>query len=115
MDPEDNDQLSESQVADEQNDCGYDRTFETDEDCEEFEREMLFNDQCDEQEAEREGYLIDGVGFAREGSALRAETPRNPRIYSCPNCDAPNVLTRFDVARGYQCDTCADAAERGGW
>lgn len=111
MDPEDNDQLSESQVAEEQNDCGYERSFETDEDCEEFEREMEAEFRHDEEE----DYLIDGVGFAREGSALRAETASNPRIYSCPNCDAPNVLTRFDVARGYQCDRCADAAERGGW
>ena len=59
--------------------------------------------------------LIDGVGFADPGgnSALRAETPDNPRIYPCPTCKTPNVLTRIDVARHYQCDSCADRAERG--
>jgi hypothetical protein len=58
--------------------------------------------------------LIDGVGFAQEGSALRAETPDNPRIYPCPTCGAENVLTLIDKARHYQCDRCADRAERGG-
>lgn len=57
--------------------------------------------------------LIDGVGFAREGSALRAETPDNPRIHPCPTCGAETVLTPLDVARGYQCDACADRAEAG--
>lgn len=57
---------------------------------------------------------IDGVGFAREGSALRAATGRNPRNLPCPTCGAENVLTPLDVQRGYQCDRCADAAE-GGW
>ena len=59
--------------------------------------------------------LIDGVGFADPGgrSALRAETPSNPRIYPCPTCKEPNVLTRIDVQRGYQCDRCADQAEGG--
>ena len=56
-------------------------------------------------------YLIDGVGFAQEGSALRAETPDNPRIFPCPNCLEPNRLTHIDVCRGYQCDHCADIAE----
>lgn len=59
---------------------------------------------------------IDGVGFARPGSALRAETPENPRAYPCPTCKAPDVLTRIDVQRGYQCDACADRDEgRGEW
>lgn len=59
--------------------------------------------------------LVDGVGFADPGgeSALRAETPENPRIFPCPTCLEPNRLTPIDVARGYQCDRCADAAERG--
>jgi hypothetical protein len=58
---------------------------------------------------------IDGVGFADPGgrSALRAATKNNPRILSCPNCKARNVLTRLDRARGYQCDGCSDRAERG--
>lgn len=59
--------------------------------------------------------LIDGVGFQDPGgrSALRRATPDNPRDRPCPNCGRKNVLTRIDVARGYQCDTCADAAEMG--
>lgn len=56
---------------------------------------------------------IDGVGFADPGgnSALRAATPDNPRDQACPTCDTPNVLTPLDIARGYQCDRCADRAE----
>lgn len=58
---------------------------------------------------------IDGVGFAEPGgrSALRAATRRNPRNLPCPTCHRENVLTPADRARGYQCDGCADAAERG--
>lgn len=56
---------------------------------------------------------IDGVGFAQPGSALRAATRRNPRDLPCPNCGEPNRLTRIDRQRGYQCDSCADRAERG--
>lgn len=61
--------------------------------------------------------LIDGVGFADPGgrSALRAETKDNPRNLPCPNCGEPNRLTPADKARGYQCDACADLAERGGY
>lgn len=60
---------------------------------------------------------IDGVGFADpgSGSALRAETPENPRDLPCPSCHEPNRLTRIDKARGYQCDQCADAAEGPGY
>ncbi len=59
--------------------------------------------------------LIDGVGFADPGgrSALRAATKKNPRNRPCPTCGAKNVLTPLDVARHYQCDRCADQAERG--
>jgi hypothetical protein len=58
---------------------------------------------------------IDGVGFADPGgnSALRAATPSNPRNLPCPNCGEPNQLTPIDRQRGYQCDACADALERG--
>jgi hypothetical protein len=58
---------------------------------------------------------IDGVGFADPGgrSALRAATADNPRIYPCPTCGDENRLTAIDVARNYQCDSCADACERG--
>jgi len=48
-------------------------------------------------------------------SALRAATKSNPRNKSCPNCKRRNMLTPEDVARGYQCDSCADLAERGGY
>lgn len=66
---------------------------------------------------EDDEYLIDGVGFANPGgrSALRAATRDNPRDLPCPTCDRPNMLTRIDRARGYQCDRCADALERGGY
>jgi hypothetical protein len=59
--------------------------------------------------------LIDGVGFVDPGghSALRAETASNPRNLPCPNCREPDTLTPADVARGYQCDACADQAESG--
>lgn len=53
--------------------------------------------------------------FADPGgtSALRRATKDNPRNLSCPNCGARNVLTPKDRALGYQCDACADRAERG--
>jgi len=47
------------------------------------------------------------------GSALRAETDDNPRNLPCPNCKRENVLTPADRDLGYQCDSCADRAERG--
>jgi len=57
----------------------------------------------------------DGCDFADPGgrSALRAARRGNPRNLSCPNCKRRNVLTPADRALGYQCDSCADAAERG--
>ena len=54
-----------------------------------------------------------GIRFANPGSALRAASESNPRNLPCPNCGARNVLTPDDRARGYQCDRCADRAERG--
>jgi len=68
-----------------------------------------------ETEPDEEDYLIDGVGFADPGgkSALRAETEDNPRNLPCPNCGEPNLLTPADRRAGYQCDACADQAERG--
>lgn len=59
--------------------------------------------------------LADGTFFADPGgnSALRAATRGNPRNLPCPSCREPNRLTPADKARGYQCDSCADAAERG--
>lgn len=59
----------------------------------------------------------DGYYFADPGgnSALRAATKGNSRIYSCPTCKRRNVLTRRDKELGYQCDSCADMTERGGY
>lgn len=53
--------------------------------------------------------------FADPGgrSALRASSKRNPRNLPCPTCKKPNRLTPADRAKGYQCDECADAEERG--
>lgn len=55
----------------------------------------------------------EGPYFANAGSALRAATRDNPRIFPCPNCEEPNRLTQQDIDLGYQCDVCADRAERG--
>jgi hypothetical protein len=81
--------------------------------CQECEQEGEMYDEYNDPDSEY--YLIDGVGFADPGgnSALRAATPDNPRIYPCPTCGEPNRLTRIDKERGYQCDSCADRAERG--
>ncbi len=46
-------------------------------------------------------------------SALRAAGKGNPRNLPCPTCHAPKRLTPADRALGYQCDSCADKAERG--
>lgn len=55
--------------------------------------------------------------FADPGgrSALRAASKRNPRNLPCPTCGAANRLTPADRRSGYQCDTCADRQERGGY
>lgn len=53
--------------------------------------------------------------FERDGSALRASSKRNPRNLPCPTCGVPNRLTPEDKARGYQCDSCADQLEMGGY
>jgi hypothetical protein len=52
--------------------------------------------------------------FADPGgnSALRAAGPGNRRTLPCPTCKAKNRLTPADRARNYQCDSCADRAER---
>ena len=51
--------------------------------------------------------------FAELGgrSALRRAKKGNPRNLPCPTCGEPNRLTPADVAKHYQCDSCADAAE----
>jgi hypothetical protein len=60
---------------------------------------------------------MDRDEFADPGgnSALRAATPSNPRNLPCPNCGSPNRLTPRDRELGYQCDSCADQLERGGY
>lgn len=57
------------------------------------------------------------VQFAEPGgrSALRRATRDNPRCLPCPCCGRSDRLTPADVAQGYQCDSCADEAERGGY
>ena len=55
----------------------------------------------------------DRIQFKCEGSALRAASKDNPRNLPCPNCGVKNRLTPADRALGYQCDSCADRAERG--
>ena len=54
----------------------------------------------------------DAIHFKCAGSALRAASPTNPRIHPCPTCGCANRLTPMDVSLGYQCDDCADRAER---
>lgn len=58
---------------------------------------------------------FDQIDFMDPGgrSALRAATRDDPRDQPCPTCEARNRLTRQDVRLGYQCDACADQAERG--
>ena len=55
------------------------------------------------------------IAFKDDRSALRAASKRNPRNLPCPNCGEANRLTPADRAQGYQCDSCADQAERGGY
>jgi hypothetical protein len=60
-----------------------------------------------------DGDWDDAPDFADPGgrSALRASSRSNPRDRPCPTCGREDVLTREDVRLGYQCDSCADAAE----
>jgi hypothetical protein len=73
----------------------------------------------DDFDARRDGAYEDWeeglIHFADPGgvSALRAETPDNPRDCPCPTCGREDMLTREDARIGYQCDSCADRAERG--
>ncbi len=67
---------------------------------------------------EEEDYMESRLAFADPGgrSALRAAGPGNPRNLPCPTCGGKNRLTPEDKRRGYQCDSCADAIEKGyGW
>ena len=82
------------------------RAVLSDEDWEEFVDDMM--------DAEYNGDF-EGLDFADPGgtSALRAATKDNPRDQPCPSCGVEDRLTPADVAAGYQCDRCADRAERG--
>lgn len=62
-------------------------------------------------------YRDDRIDFADPGgnSALRASSRTNKRNLPCPTCKRRNMLTPADKARGYQCDSCANRAERGGY
>jgi hypothetical protein len=53
-----------------------------------------------------------GAPFRDPGgeSSLRAGALKHP----CPSCRWPNRLSDADKARGYQCNRCALAQERGG-
>ena len=82
------------------------RAVLSDEDWEEFVQGQM----------DREYYGDDeGLDFADPGgrSALRAATKSNPRNQPCPTCGGEDRLTPADVQLGYQCDPCADRAERG--
>jgi hypothetical protein len=65
----------------------------------------MYDDYDDYDEDPRFAQFADPGG----NSALRA----GPRIYPCPTCGEPDRLSLADKRLGYQCDECADAAERG--
>lgn len=67
---------------------------------------MLYGDSCDNRS-----------NFADLGgnSALRASSKRNPRNLPCPTCGEKNTLTPADAAKHYQCDSCANIVEGGGY
>lgn len=69
----------------------------------------------DDDEDEDDYKEDDDCIFADPGgvSALRAASETNPRNLPCPTCGEPDRLTPTDKAQGYQCDACADRAERG--
>lgn len=71
----------------------------------------------DHDEYDHDDYDDYDCDFADPGgnSALRAETPTNPRNLPCPQCKQQNVLTPKDIALHYICDDCADRAEGHGY
>jgi ribosomal protein L44E len=70
---------------------------------------MPYDEDYDEDMGDRDDDFADPGGR----SALRAASKSNPRNRPCPTCGKKNKLTPKDVALGYQCDSCADKAERG--
>lgn len=93
-------------------DAYYDDAWDGDPLCEGCAEEARDATRYDDEEGGYD-YDDDRSMFADPGghSALRAATPDNPRDRPCPTCGRMNVLTPADVAHGYQCDRCADAAE----
>lgn len=79
----------------------------------EYDDDVDYGDPHDFENIDYDGDL----DFADPGgrSALRAATKDNPRNLPCPTCGREAVLTPADVALGYQCDSCADSLERGGY
>ena len=71
----------------------------------------MYDDFYDDEEYEGRMMFADPGG----NSALRAASASNPRNLPCPTCGEPNRLTPADKRKGYQCDACADALERGGY
>lgn len=71
------------------------------------------NDYYDEYDEDEWRERVERFADPGGNSALYAASDDNPRDYPCPSCETENVLTRLDVQAGYQCDRCADAAERG--
>jgi len=59
----------------------------------------------------------DGPDFADPGGAQCTEggEQAQPAQSAVSDCGKKNRLTPADRAQGYQCDTCADQAERGGY
>lgn len=74
-----------------------------------FEEIQLYADAMADEAYEYEDDFADPGG----NSALRAESPDNPRCYPCPSCGGPNRLTKKDVDLGYQCNECAARDEAG--
>lgn len=71
---------------------------------------MSMRDYGDETDFEFDEWQERVERFADPGgeSALYAASEDNPRNLPCPTCGEENVLTPRDVAKGYQCDRCAD-------
>jgi len=62
----------------------------------------------------KESYGDEGENDFRDPggkSALRT----GKRSFPCPTCKRPNMLTAKDKSLGYQCDSCADRDEGGGY
>ncbi len=94
---------------------------ESEEDYDDLDDEEGFDEEFDDEEFDerRERYNAWGEGadidFQDPGgeSALRRETPDNPRNCPCPTCERENMLTPKDVTLHYQCDICARETEGG--